>query len=366
MAEINIKKLMAQAGKKSSPPPSGGDKNQRAAHGGGGTRHGGGHGGGERQRGGGGNAGGPADRQSAGSESSGNFIPMPATLVAHSAKITNFGLLFQKYAAYDNSKLEHKKTIERISKQATQALAAAANALKELHSRQEAVLKNVESSCSFTATLLSPLITGVGNAHPGEVGMTFDRNTGLPYIPASSIKGVVRMAYCVELYEDVKNKGKKNDFITENVQRNDRNIGVCIKDNEPGLVHLFGHPDPSSEDASRGQIVFLDAFPATVPNTGPNIRLDIMNPHYSSYYGGSEAPVETENPVPIKFLTVALGTAFVFRWFVRPLRGALAVAEHELDLLERAWERALTQMGLGAKTAIGYGRFDINSIEGSK
>jgi len=38
-----------------------------------------------------------------------------------------------------------------------------------------------------------------------------------------------------------------------------------------------------------------------------------MNPHYSPYYTEGKPPADYHNPIPIKFLTVAKETTFIFR-----------------------------------------------------
>jgi CRISPR-associated protein Cmr6 len=86
-----------------------------------------------------------------------------------------------------------------------------------------------------------------------------------------------------------------------------------------------------------------------------------MNPHYGDYYSddkGKTPPADYLSPNPIKFLTVATGTVFAFR----------AVAEKKDDLPQKvrnAFISALTQEGVGAKTAIGYGRFEVVEEKGN-
>uniref|UniRef100_A0A7V4G7L7 MurNAc-LAA domain-containing protein n=1 Tax=Desulfobacca acetoxidans TaxID=60893 RepID=A0A7V4G7L7_9BACT len=46
--------------------------------------------------------------------------------------------------------------------------------------------------------LTSPLILGLGLEHPSEKGFRFDWTLGLPVIPASGLKGVVRLAWLVQ------------------------------------------------------------------------------------------------------------------------------------------------------------------------
>jgi hypothetical protein len=94
-----------------------------------------------------------------------------------------------------------------------------------------------------------------------------------------------------------------------------------------------------------GQVLFLDAIPANPANL--TLELDVMNPHYGPYYQRSEPPADYHNPEPVFFLTIGPGSEFLF-----------AVASRERGLAERAqgWlTKALTEMGIGAKTVAGYG-----------
>ena len=94
-------------------------------------------------------------------------------------------------------------------------------------------------------------------------------------------------------------------------------------------------------------------------------EVDIINCHQTDYYGSNAlvlaetsnkresevraGPHEIEDPVPVFFLTVARNTRFVFRCGSRS-RNKQNVAE-VLNLLDNG----LTLLGIGAKTALGYG-----------
>lgn len=109
------------------------------------------------------------------------------------------------------------------------------------------------------------------------------------------------------------------------------------------VPHMFG------TQKNRGNVIFLDAYPEDIPA----LHMDIMNPHYSPYYSEGKPPADHHNPTPIKFLTVAKGTKFIFR----------AVAKKEQNLPQKirvAFAEALTKEGVGAKIALGYGRFVID------
>ncbi len=101
--------------------------------------------------------------------------------------------------------------------------------------------------------------------------------------------------------------------------------------------------------AQRGSVIFLDAYPERVPD----LVIDILNPHYPDYYSKSKFPSDNQNPLPIRFLAVARDTVFIFRAIVK---------KHDAELLQlvlKAFHNALCVEGVGAKTAIGYGRFTI-------
>jgi len=96
-----------------------------------------------------------------------------------------------------------------------------------------------------------------------------------------------------------------------------------------------------------------------------------MSPHYKTYYTGPEeknekkfeGPIETDATVPIKFLSVAPGTEFIFRCFVSPLvtqenKVDTSWSENDDKAIETMFKSALTEIGLGGKTSIGYGHFN--------
>ena len=194
----------------------------------------------------------------------------------------------------------------------------------------------------FSARLISPLITGIGETHPHEVSMVFDHNMGIPYIPASGIKGIVRFAHTIGLIDKIPD-GKLIQY--------DKEGRPCQphfndEDDWTDVPELFG------TQARRGSVIFLDAYPESVPQ----LHVDIMNPHYSEYYGDDTnriPPADYLNPVPIKFLTVAMGTVFIFRALVSKESPEL------LGKVKEAFNKAITGEGVGAKTAVGYGLFDI-------
>ena len=202
---------------------------------------------------------------------------------------------------------------------------------------------------NYQAELKSPLITGIGQTHPNEVGMVFDHTMGIPFIPASSVKGIVRFAHMLELIrsddQSYRDSDKNGEYIDES----------NLKTKIPAI---FGGDADEEGKKLKGKVVFLDAYPVNIPD----LHVDIMNPHYGEYYSdenGKTPPADYLDPTPIKFLTVKLGTVFTFRALV-PQDSNL------LELAETAFKNALEDEGVGAKTAVGYGRFEIQRRADSK
>ena len=173
------------------------------------------------------------------------------------------------------------------------------------------------------------LIVGLGGHSVYEVSMTLHHIYGVPYIPASSVKGVVRN-WIIANVEDFKNDEKK-----------------AFKDAE--FCHLFGCPAESVlKKAHQGWLTFFDAMPITKPEIKP----DVMNPHYGDYYGGKNPfPTDTQMPVPVPFLTVVNTT---FRFNIGSKQWALTDSFKGKTIMDWLSE-ALSEHGIGAKTAVGYG-----------
>jgi CRISPR-associated protein Cmr6 len=168
-----------------------------------------------------------------------------------------------------------------------------------------------------------PLATGLGNPHPSDNGFVFDPVLGLPVLAGSGVKGLARAAADL--------------------------AGLSRERTEA----LFG-PEriETEEQAAPGDLVFLNAWPAA----WPRLAVDVVNCHHPSYYRGLETagprpagPSETDSPIPVFFLTVAADSRFAFRL------GSRAGSQANLDEGLRLLDLGLTVLGMGAKTAVGYG-----------
>jgi len=218
------------------------------------------------------------------------------------------------------------------------------------------------------AEMLSPLVIGLGNEHPTEKGFRFDWTLGIPVVPATSIKGVVRLAWLVDRLNE-KPEAEARRFWDEISGRWKKGRRDGDKPAESILPkeakQLFGSGEivrPDEQKNSRGKVVFFDALPATLPR----LKAEIMNCHYPDYLnkkpGDREfrGPTEDQDPNPQKFWAVddsddqRKSLNFVFRILVHR---SITDDPDSRSRLERAIEGALREHGLGAKTSIGHGRF---------
>lgn len=219
-------------------------------------------------------------------------------------------------------------------------------ALRALCARQQMLAGSLgDSLLTHPARLTAPLATGLGNEHPLENGFAFLTPHGLPYLAGSGVKGVLRRA-AEELV-----KGEWGD--------------ACGWD-KTGIDILFGletEPGDTQATHTRGALSFWDLFFQPPSDKAPLLAVEIMTPHHSQYLQHDGSPHANEQPTPIPFLAVAAGSQCTLYVQCNP---ALIPADHaELRdgwraLIEAAIDLAGEWLGFGAKTAVGYGRLEID------
>ncbi|MEM4973076.1 MAG: type III-B CRISPR module RAMP protein Cmr6 [Candidatus Hadarchaeales archaeon] len=152
-----------------------------------------------------------------------------------------------------------------------------------------------------------------------EVGLEFDPYLNLPVVPGSSLKGAARSTYEIL-------RSEHKDW--------------------PSPEEIFGS---GGGTAQSGKAVFLDAYPVS-PGRGKAILFpDVMTPHYKKKSGEDMFSEFGWEPRPITYLSVAPETTFRF---------LVGVVKNYKDILHQTLLETL-ELGLGAKTAVGYGRFRV-------
>jgi hypothetical protein len=162
-------------------------------------------------------------------------------------------------------------------------------------------------------TARTDVVVGLATAGPLELGLAMHHLYGFPILPASGLKGLAKAS-----------------------------TGGA----EPGRV--YGEPEHA------GDVAFLDGLPLE----GWRVQPDVMTPHAPRWYRKEAPPDDTDNPVPIPFLSVAAGSRFEAALIARDTKGsdeALAAAIEDL-------RRGLEERGFGAKTAAGYGVFSLEVL----
>ena len=259
----------------------------------------------------------------------------------------NFGLYFNKWVELndrgrDRFKPKHKSKPEHFIDSYGKCCCRTSQLKELLEKRQlqqsrfcEVMSRNGWNLIVITATLKTPFVTGLGMTHPTETGIVLDWTLGVPYVPATSFKGVFRFS-----------------FILSDAESAPERVENGVWEAGDDFFALFGRTaEKGADDGLRGGIMVLDAYPLTIPK----LDLDILNPHYPDYYRNAKrAPTEDQNPVPVKFLVVKPNVEFVFRILI-----SQELSKNTLSKLKNTLAKALERDGLGAKTALGYGKFQI-------
>ena len=147
---------------------------------------------------------------------------------------------------------------------------------------------------------------------------------GFAYLPGTGLKGLAR-AYA-------------------------ETVWLPLQEPESGMAairRVFGQA--GAKESASGTVVFHEAW----PSAWPKLIVDIVNNHHKNYYAGKDAPGDWESPEMAYFLAVDRDQEFLFALGKR----SEETAEEDVDLAREWLDGGLTQLGFGAKTAAGYGRF---------
>ncbi|NUV00019.1 hypothetical protein XO12_07810 [Marinitoga sp. 1154] len=240
--------------------------------------------------------------------------------------IDNFNLKLNKLVNFENGKFLYKSKNNNIHQFNKNLIYKVSENYYKKIKRQ-----NLKLSKEMQVSIQWKMIVGLSNPSVYETSMILHHIYGFPYLPGQAIKGVVR-----------------NYIIEENF---DFDESKALKDKD--FCDIFGTDNKSFYKESRkGNIIFFDGYPIT----SPKINIDVMNVHYSDYYNGNLAPTDYQNPIPIYFLIVK-DTSFNI---------LIGSKEKEIDEYKikntpiTEWIKiALQENGIGAKTSIGYGRFEL-------
>lgn len=181
----------------------------------------------------------------------------------------------------------------------------------------------IEGAENFRLKTIYPgLLIGAGYPHDKlkenkedfQIGFYFDYTTGMPVIPGSSVKGVLRSV--------MENK-------------------VFVKD-----VFNFEYEKEEFKDIfENGEIVFLDAFIVDSLNEEKAIFGD---DYITKHYDENDKDWIFKEPNPVRFLKILPDVVFEFQFCIKNKK-----YKRFLPL----FKEILKEIGVGAKNNVGYGRF---------
>lgn len=239
---------------------------------------------------------------------------------------------YLRWYRYIHHSVAHKK---ENKKQTKFSISLNPKEINRLNARIDKMIQTFPYSQKYAVCQKTRWAIGVGGASPyGNLQiLTLHPLYGVPYIPASTLKGLMRRCWI------------------------DINCDGNEKDDE--MLRLFGSPSdetPSDEQVASGRfgkLVFFDSFPSA-ERIGMLVK-DVFTPHYPQYYErlGCIPPTDDQNPVPVEFLCL---DGFTFTIYI----GAQTIlTSDEEDKLKKAVNDLFSEHGIGAKTSLGYGRGQI-------
>lgn len=188
------------------------------------------------------------------------------------------------------------------------------------------------------------VLIGTGSAHETGaknemlLGFTLDYVTGIPYLPGSSLKGLLRSAF--KFWDS---KESETEYIQETLSAI-TGKDVSKKNVEDLETALFADPD--------NEIVFLDSFiQGMTADAGENaayMGIDYITPHKGD---------PLKNPIPLPFLRINPNVVFDFRFHLQDVKikdGSVYPAE----TIQKLFTEILKDFGIGAKTHVGYGMLE--------
>ncbi|MCB0385064.1 MAG: type III-B CRISPR module RAMP protein Cmr6 [Bdellovibrionales bacterium] len=177
----------------------------------------------------------------------------------------------------------------------------------------------------------------VGVKEEFELGFFFDYCSGLPVVPGSSIKGVLRSAFA-----------ENTDYVLVLIRELDQSVELSKDQLKELEQEIFG-PE-TGETLERGvnsQDRFFDAFPVQ-SRYGNLLGEDNLTPHLG------QGRTIFSDPVPLPFLKVMPGVVFYFDFELKNSEHFPKVTE---EVKRKLFSEILCELGVGAKTNVGYGQF---------
>ncbi len=254
--------------------------------------------------------------------------------------------------------------------------------------------KHPKANNLLLKTTYPGLLIGSGYAHPAlhkpktkdakdkgdfQLGFFLDHTTGLPVIPGSSVKGVLKSVfpsvikenYAVEKKNEINRKNtSKLEYINDILKKQEIEIDININNWQKIFferkqvfldAYLTSIDDGNITVVSKVKTNTLDMngryiYENEVQQEKRLFAEDYITPHHDIF----------KDPIPIRFLKVASGVTFTFQFLLKNYlkSDVQKLAEGEADsiilsadIILKIFKQILLDFGIGAKRNVGYGQF---------
>ncbi|ABR54023.1 CRISPR-associated RAMP protein, Cmr6 family [Methanococcus vannielii SB] len=203
-------------------------------------------------------------------------------------------------------------------------------------------LKEIKIERLIFKTTYPGLLVGSGLNHEVgadefKLGFSFDYTSGLPVIPGSSVKGVLRSAFPND-EKDPKFQYIKDKLATFGVNSEDINVLELKKEIFDGIKEENGDKNIRFNERD----IFFDAVLTDNNNDKHIFGEDYITPHSDPL----------KNPIPVKFLKILPEIEFEFRFL---LNDSKVNDKITANVKKELFKQILCDLGVGAKTNVGYG-----------
>lgn len=243
----------------------------------------------------------------------------------------------------------------------------------------EVDISDCGNSSIYLNTTYPGLLLGTGYSHDYKagnedvtqegfkIGFYFDFTTGMPVIPGSSVKGMLRSCFPQSVIASKNGRNKKPKYSKEKeefIKDELKNLGITEDiDIDIFESEIFDGLRPQKDIEGKKikdekeklkykpfsiykRDTFFEAIPTTIHNSKKVLfEDDALAVHKENLL---------KNPTPIKFLKVAPNVEyqFQFRLFKSEIFPTITAG-----IKRELFERLILTFGIGAKTNVGYGQF---------
>lgn len=213
---------------------------------------------------------------------------------------------------------------------------------------------------TFEATLSARLMVNLAGGVIENAGIALDRCFGLPFIPGSAVKGISRNQALWDIHEAAVEKKPsllRLAMLLFGYGKHDLKDSLAWAVGSEAIANVIAAEIGSAE--YKGCACFLPAY----PTSPPTLIVDMVNSHYPDYYGGKvKVAKDNENPRPNYFPAVEAGSSFGFAVVLNRVPDMAGIKVDDLLAQVKGWlQSAVTRKGVGAKTAAGYGWFELGA-----